>query len=167
MKVVCIRSVRTLRAATSWITALLVHFDLSNSCFNPASAHYTFMSLFSARLFMTTVTSQLCFYFEPGDILVVTSEHVLCCGGLMGCNHCKWANLTNLRRCPRIPVAAFNHLPELGWLSDCQVLAWVLSLACHISVKVLPTAVFTGFKERLSDWAAESMKPVSGKWSPW
>ncbi len=72
---------------------------------------------------MTAVTSQLCFYFEPGDILVVTSEHVLCCGGLMGCNHCKRANLANLRRRPRIPVAAFNHLSEFARLSDCQVLA--------------------------------------------
>lgn len=81
------------------------------------------MSLLSALTFMTTVTSQLCFHFEPRDVLVGTSEHVLCCGGLMGCNHCKRANLTNLRRCPRIPVAAFNHSPELASLSDCQVLA--------------------------------------------
>lgn len=72
---------------------------------------------------MTSVTSQLCFYFEPGDILVVTSEHVLRCGELMACNHCKRANLTNLQRCPHIPVAAFNHLSELARLSDCQVLA--------------------------------------------
>lgn len=62
---------------------------------------------------MTSVTPQLCFYFETGDILVVTSEHVLCCGGLMGCNHCKQANLTSLRRCPRAPAVAFNQTPEL------------------------------------------------------
>lgn len=135
----------------------LVHLDLSISSFNPASAHYAFMSLFSAPTFMTTVTSQLCFHFKPGDVLVVTSEHVLCCGGLMGGNHCKRANLTNLRRCPHIPVAAFNHSPELARLSDCQVLAWVLSLACHISVKVMPTAVFAGFKESLNDWAESAL----------
>lgn len=69
-------------------------------------------SLFSGWLFMTTVTSQLCFYFEPGDGLVVTSEHVLRCGGLMGCNHCKRANLFSLRYCPAIPVAALNHAPD-------------------------------------------------------
>lgn len=98
----------------------LVHLDLSNSWINPTNAHYTLLSLFSGCLFMTSVTSQLCFYFKPGDRLVVTSEHVLRCGGLMVCNHCKWANLSNLRCCPAISVAAFNHMADSARLSDCQ-----------------------------------------------
>lgn len=48
-------------------------------------------------------------YFEPGDVLVVTGEHVLRCGELMACNNCKQANLTNLWCRPHIPAAAFNH----------------------------------------------------------
>lgn len=61
-----------------------VHFHESHSSFNPASVHHTLMSLFSARFLWHTVTSQLRFRVEPRDILVVTGEHVLCCGRFNG-----------------------------------------------------------------------------------
>lgn len=89
----------------------LVHFDLrdlTQQLLIMHSCHYSVPDFYDSR----DITAVL--YFEPGDLLVVTSEHVLRCGGLMGCNHCKRANLTNLRRCPHIPVAAFNHLLELA-----------------------------------------------------
>lgn len=90
----------------------LVHLDLEQLLVKPAGVHCAFMSFFSALTFMTGVTSQLWFYFGPGDVSVVTSEHVLCCAGLMGRNYCKRANLTNLLRRPRVPEAAFNHSPQ-------------------------------------------------------